>query len=330
MSHSNRLSPADPRIRVEHVTKRYGRGSHEVRAVCDVSFDVHAGEVFALLGHNGAGKSTLIRSMATLLRPDAGRILFNGHDISQESCEARRLLGVSLQDTGVPRKQTARRLIWYHARLHGLSRSSARQRAEELLESFDLATVANRVAATYSGGERRRLDLALALVHRPQVILLDEPTAGLDVASRRAVWLVLEAQVERGASLLFSSHDLQEADERAHRIAVVDRGQMVACGAPAVLKRRFSTQLLHMSFPDVHKAQCASTLLGGATIEENETSLAVAVNTSREAINIVRWLEDRDIRAESVSISEPTLTSAFDCLIAPAEEDREPMIGSLS
>jgi ABC-2 type transport system ATP-binding protein len=241
------LAPAperDPAVRVEHLTKRYGYRHSVVQAASDISLGVAPGQTLGLLGHNGAGKSTLIRCIATLSRPDTGRILIHGGDVIADPGRARRLLGVSLQDTGVPRRQSARRLIDYHGRLHGLGARAARLRTRELVESFDLASVADRPAATYSGGERRRLDLALALVHRPAVLLLDEPTTGLDIASRQAIWAQLKAQLQLGTTLIFSTHDLHEADEQADRLAILDRGALLAWNTPGALKRRFATQSL--------------------------------------------------------------------------------------
>jgi ABC-type multidrug transport system ATPase subunit len=216
-------------LRVENLSKRYGRGREAVQALAGVSFEVATGEAFVLLGENGAGKSTIINSIATLIRPDSGRVTVCGHDATREPGEVRRLLGVALQATGVPRRQKATSLLRNHARLHGFSARDARARAAELIESFGLGPVADREVARYSGGQRRRLDLAVAFVHYPRVVLLDEPTSGLDIGLRRAVWEQLESQLEGGMTLLFSTHDLQEA-ERAHRRAVVESGRILAGG----------------------------------------------------------------------------------------------------
>jgi ABC-2 type transport system ATP-binding protein len=235
-------------IRVEGVTKLYGHGRDAVRALADVSFSARAGEAFALLGHNGAGKSTLIRAMATLLRPDAGRIWVAGADVLGEPANARRMLGVVLQEASLPRRQTAARVIARHARLHGMSAQQARVRSTELLESLALETVAGRAVATYSGGERRRLDLALALVHRPLVILLDEPTAGLDIVSRRTIWAQLGMGMQAGATVLFSTHDLHEAEAHAGQVAIVHHGRILATGAPETLRRSCGERTLAGAF----------------------------------------------------------------------------------
>lgn len=235
-------------IRVEGVTKLYRHGRDAVRALLDVSLIVCAGEAFALLGHNGAGKSTLIRAAATLLRPDAGRIWIAGADVAREPANARRLLGVALQESSLPHRQAAARVIARHARLHGMSASAARARSAELLESLALEAMADRPGATYSGGQRRRLDLALALVHQPLVILLDEPTVGLDLSSRRVIWSQLRARMQAGATVLFSTHDLQEAEAHANRIAIMHHGRVLASDTPEALKRHCAEQTLAGAF----------------------------------------------------------------------------------
>src|SRR4051794_38446877 len=205
----------DLAIEVEGLAKRYGSGPDAVHALRDVSFAAAPGRALALLGRNGAGKSTTIAILATLLRPDAGTARLAGLDTVQHPGGVRRLLGVALQDTGVPRRHTPRRLLRRHAELHGLRGREAERRVAELIEAFELGGVAGRRLGTCSGGERRRLDLALALVHRPRIVLLDEPTSGLDIPGRRAVWRQLRAEIDQGTTLLFTTHHLTEADENA-------------------------------------------------------------------------------------------------------------------
>lgn len=225
----------DGALRVEGLVKRYEGGGEAVQALAGVSFQVAAGEAFALLGENGAGKSTIIKSIATLVRPDSGRVEVCGHDAEREPGAVRRLIGVALQDTGVPRRQTPRRLLRLHARLHGLDPRAAQARTDELVASFGLEQIADRELGRCSGGQRRRIDLALAFVHHPRVVLLDEPTAGLDLALRRAVWEQLDAALEAGTTLLFSTHDLQEAERQAHQVAVIDKGRVLGPEAAGFL-----------------------------------------------------------------------------------------------
>jgi len=214
-------------LRIEDLTKRYEGGGEPVQALAGVSFEVAEGEAFALLGENGAGKSTIIKAIATLIRPDSGRVEVCGHDAVREPGAVRRLIGVALQATGVPRRQTPRRLLRMHARLHGLDAAAAQARTDELIASFGLDGIADREVSRCSGGQRRRIDLALAFVHHPRVVLLDEPTAGLDLTLRRAVWYQLEAALEAGTTLLFSTHDLGEAERQAHQVAVIEKGRVL-------------------------------------------------------------------------------------------------------
>jgi ABC-2 type transport system ATP-binding protein len=316
-----------PAVRVEHLTKRYGHRHGIVQAASDISLSVGPGQTLALLGHNGAGKSTLIRCIATLSRPDAGRILIHGGDIVADPSRARMLLGVSLQDTGVPRRQCARRLIGYHGRLHGLSVGAARLRTRELVESFDLTSVADRPVATYSGGERRRLDLALVLVHRPAVLLLDEPTTSLDIASRQAIWAHLNAQLREGTTLIFSTHDLHEADEQADRLAILDHGALVASNTTGALKRRFATQRLSISFSDAAESARAMAILGPAA-EEQALQLKVSVEQFGDAIALLDRLRAHDLRPSEISLSEPSLTSVVEHVLGSPNPTRAPQAPS--
>ncbi len=299
-------------LRVEHLAKRYGRGGDAVQALVDVSFEVAEGEAFALLGENGAGKSTIINSIATLIRPDSGRVVVCGHDAGRDPGAVRRLIGVALQDTGVPRRQTARRLLRNHARLHGLGPRAARARTAELIESFGLGEIAHREVAGYSGGQRRRLDLALAFVHRPRLVLLDEPTAGLDVALRRAMWEQLEAQLAAGTTLLFSTHDMLEADRRAHRIAIVDRGRILTSSTPRELRERFSTQTLCLSFRHDDEATRALAVLGRGRRGANEVT--VPLGERRDAFAMLQRLGLAELAPEDFTLSESSLASVFESL----------------
>jgi ABC-type multidrug transport system ATPase subunit len=313
------LSPA---LRVENLAKRYGRGGEAVQALVDVSFEVGEGEAFALLGENGAGKSTIINTIATLIRPDAGRVLVRGHDVAREPDAVRRLIGVALQDTGVPRRQTARRLLRTHARLHGCSPRAARARTAELVESFGLAEIADREIARYSGGQRRRLDLAIAFVHHPKVVLLDEPTGGLDIALRRAVWEQLEAQLRAGTTLLFSTHDLQEADQRAHKIAIVDRGRILASSTPRELRERFSTQTLSLSFRHSEEATRALAVLGQGMRGLNRVT--IPLSERGDAFAVLQQLGAAQLPPEDFTLSETSLAAVFDSIADARDRGEAP------
>jgi ABC-2 type transport system ATP-binding protein len=301
-------------IEVDRLAKRYRSGSTGVQALSDVSFSVPPGRSLALIGENGAGKSTTVRILATLLRPDEGTARVGGHDAVRDPASVRALLGVALQGTGVPRRQTARRLLRHHARLHGLADRAARARAEELIASFDLDAVADRRVATYSGGQRRRLDVALALVHRPRVVLLDEPTAALDLMSRRSVWRQLEHALESGTTLLFTTHDLREADERADAVAIIDRGRVVAHSTPQELKRRFGSQLLDLAMPGEADAQRALAALGRGRLVDR-TRIVLPIAETIEAVQVIRHLDEHDVEVVDFVLREPSLDSVFDQVV---------------
>jgi ABC-2 type transport system ATP-binding protein len=307
--------PAPPVIAVDRLAKRYGSGHGAVVALRDVTFEAAAGEVLAVLGPNGAGKSTTVRILATLLAPDSGSVAVGGEDVLRRAHAVRSLLGVALQETGTPRWHSARRLLRHHALLHGAAPSEAGRRADELLERFGLMAVADRRVETYSGGERRRLDVALALVHRPPVVLLDEPTAGLDLSSRLAIWRELHAHVEAGATLVFTTHDLREADERASSVAIVDRGVVVAHSTPAELKRRLGSRTLELRFAGPAGADRALELLEGAR-RTGADSVVLPLVGPRGMLEALRRLETAGVAVEELTVEQPTLETAFATITA--------------
>jgi ABC-2 type transport system ATP-binding protein len=217
---------------VKHFTGRDGK----VEAVRGVDLDVRAGEIFGFLGPNGAGKSTTVRMLTTLLSITAGRAEVMGVDVAREPDEARRRIGVALQEAGLDPRQTGRELLLLHGRLFGLSAAQAAERAKELLALVELEDAADRVVKGYSGGMQRRLDLAAALVHEPQVLFLDEPTTGLDPASRLTIWDELRRINGHGTTVFLTTQYLEEADQLCDRIAIIDRGQIVRRGTPQELK----------------------------------------------------------------------------------------------
>src|SRR3954466_4814215 len=220
-------------IEVEGLRKTYAGG---VEAVCGVSFSVRAGEVFALLGPNGAGKSTTVRILTTLSAPTAGQARVVGFDVLSQPREVRRRIGYVAQVSGVDSTATGRENLTLQGQLFRLSGAALRRRVEELLDLFQLTAAADRPAQTYSGGMRRRLDVAMGLIHRPEVLFLDEPTTGLDPESRAVMWKEVRRLAAGGLTLLLTTHYLEEADQLAQRIAIVDGGRIVAAGTPAELK----------------------------------------------------------------------------------------------
>src|SRR5438445_5005239 len=221
-------------IAVQDLRKRYG----DVQALDGVSFAVREGEVFGLLGPNGAGKSTTVRTLVTLTTPDSGSASVAGHDVLRERLAVRRALGYVPQDSGVDQLGTGRENLLLQGHVEGMSGRDLRARVDELLELVGLAAAADRVVRGYSGGMRRRLDIALGLVHRPRVLFLDQPTTGLDPEARAAMWVeVQRLAAQESLTILLTTHYLEEADQLAGRIAIVSRGQVVVEGRPAELKR---------------------------------------------------------------------------------------------
>src|SRR6202046_5225152 len=245
-------------IEAEGLTKSFG----QTRALRGVDLAAGPGTVLALLGPNGAGKTTAVRVLATLLKADAGKARICGYDVVTEAVQVRQLIALTGQFASVDDELTGTENLLMIGRLLGFSRATARARAAELLESFDLAGAAGRAAKTYSGGMRRRLDLAASLVGQPQVLFLDEPTTGLDPRARSQVWETIRGVVAGGATVLLTTQYLEEADELADRIAVMDRGLVVADGAPAALKAKTGGQTLVVRAADRTETGQVAAIVG--------------------------------------------------------------------
>jgi oleandomycin transport system ATP-binding protein len=255
----HRMDPQYPAICTEGLVKRYGKTT----ALAGLDLAVPPGIVQGVLGPNGAGKTTLVRILATLLRPDAGRAQVGGFDVAEEPDKVRKLITLTGQFAAVDEDLTGRENLLLIARLLELSRKAARRRADELLERFGLAEAGGRLAKTYSGGMRRRLDLAMGLVGEPQVLFLDEPTTGLDPRARGDVWDMVRDLVAAGTTVLLTTQDLDEADRLASRIAVIDRGRVIDSGTPAELKAKVGGQSL-----DVRPAEPGELAKVGAIVAE--------------------------------------------------------------
>ena len=240
-----------PAIIAEGLTKIYGSRKHTVRALDGLDLTVEEGTVLGLLGPNGAGKTTTVRVLATLLRPDAGRATVLGYDVVRDAQRLRRVIGLSGQYAAVDENLTGAENLWMFGRLYQLSSAEATARAGELLDQFALSDAGDRVVKTYSGGMRRRLDLAAALIGRPRLLFLDEPTTGLDPRSRIGMWEVIRDLVRTGTTLLLTTQYLEEADELADDIAVIDRGQVIARGTADELKAQVGGERVEVV---VHKA----------------------------------------------------------------------------
>ncbi len=309
-------------IEAEGLVKRFGR----TEALRGVDLRARRGSVLALLGPNGAGKTTAVRALATLLKPDAGQARIGGYDVLTESVQVRQLIALTGQFASVDDELTGAENMLMIGRLLGLRRGEAKRRGAELLERFELADAAGRAAKTYSGGMRRRLDLAASLVGEPQVLFLDEPTTGLDPRARSQVWDTIRDIIAGGATVLLTTQYLEEADELADQIAVIDHGLVVAEGTPAELKSRTGGQTLMVRAADpAQTAELARIVaqVTGATPEVVSDIGLVSAPASDPALlpAVVRRLDDAGVLAAELAFRLPSLDEVFFSLTGhPAEE----------
>ena len=278
-----------------------------------MSFEIAEGEVFGLLGPNGAGKTTTMRMLGTLLTPTSGTAIVAGHDVAREPAAVRRAIGFALQEAGLARYSTGREHLHLMGRLHGLSRAETRARAGELLELFDLKEAADRQVRTYSGGMRRRIDLACGLVHRPRLLFLDEPSTGVDPASRAALWSELVKLRDSGVALFLTTHYLEEADRLCDRLAIVDRGVIVAEGTPDELKAEIGADVVTVTVDgaEVPAARAALESLGRLRAPEAECVSIEAADGAGAVVSIVERLGAAGIRPRTVMVARPTLDDVF-------------------
>ena len=315
---------ADFAIVAEGLEKSFG----DVRALRGVDLTVHRGSVLGVLGPNGAGKTTAVRILTTLLRPDAGRALVNGYDVVRRPDAVRRSIGLAGQSAAIQEELTGRENLELIGRLYHLSRPDARRRASELLEQFDLIEAADRPAKGFSGGMQRRLDLAASLVGDPKVLFLDEPTTGLDPRSRLAMWDVIRALVARGTTLLLTTQYLDEADELADEIAVIDQGRVIATGTSEELKGRIGGDVLEFTVADGAHLDAALRAVAVVAVGEPHHEL----DTGRVTVGVggrgpdalvdgVRALDAAHVIAHGLSLRRPSLDDVFLALTGHAAED---------
>jgi len=277
-----------------------------------IGFGVEEGSVFALLGPNGSGKTTTVQILSTLLPPDAGDVRIDGHDLARDPDGVRRAIGVTGQFSAIDGLLSGRENLMLMADLHHLPRAHGRARAQELLEQFDLVEAADKPAVTYSGGMKRRLDLAMTLVGNPRVIFLDEPTTGLDPRSRRTMWEVIRALATGGVTIFLTTQYLDEADELADRIAVLDHGTIVASGTPEELKRRLHNGHISLRFADARSFAAASALLDVRGAEEEALTLQVASDGTVPTLRaLLTELDEHAIELDDLSIHTPDLDDVF-------------------
>jgi ABC-2 type transport system ATP-binding protein len=298
----------------------------ETRAVDGVDLAVGAGSVYGVLGPNGAGKTTVIRMLATLLRPDAGSARVLGHDIVREADAVRAAVSLTGQLASVDEDLTGRENLILLGRLLGLGRAAAKVRASELLEAFGLAEAAGRLVKTYSGGMRRRLDIAASIVVTPEVMFLDEPTTGLDPRSRNQVWDIVRALAGSGTTILLCTQYLDEADQLADGIAVIDRGRVIAEGTPGQLKASVGLGALHVRLIDpaqrTEAEQVLSRELASVQLEPDPAALSAPCSDADRAAEAVAELARSGVRIADFSLGQPTLDEVFLALTGhPAEED---------
>ena len=307
-------------IEVVDLVKIYGG---DARAVDRVSFDVDRGELFGFLGPNGAGKTTTIRVLATLLRPTSGTVRVAGHDVVAEAGEVRRRLGLAMQSPTLDAFSTGRETLELAGRLHRMPKREIRSRTEELLRLMGLEAAAKKLTGTYSGGMKRRLDLAAALMHRPEVLILDEPTEGLDPQSRTALWEELERINAEGTTMLLTTHYMEEADRLCSRLAIIDNGHVVAEGRPETLKAGVGADTVvvrlgqggRMAGEEARKAEFCRLLEGMVACEAvaaHDGGVTLSVPDASAAIPaLLRRLDGNGLEVSGLQMSQPSLDDVF-------------------
>ena len=304
----------DREIVVEDLVKSYP-GKVKVTAVDGVNFRVDEGEIFGFLGPNGAGKSTIVKILTTLALPTSGRAMVGGFNVVSQATDVRRVAGVALQDIGIDPLMKSMELLVLQGRLFGASKAAATARAKELLDLVQLSEAMDRRAGTYSGGMRRRLDLAMALVHQPKVLFLDEPTTGLDPVSRRDVWReVRRLNRELGITIFLTTQYLEEADELADNVAIIVAGKIAAEGSPAKLKAAMGEESINLVFASPEQAEKGRTTLEplGDRIQLDRETVRLYLSKAAGAIpNVINRLQNDGLAPISLTLTQPTLDDVF-------------------
>jgi len=313
-----------PAILVEGLTKSFG----DVHALRGIDLAVPRGTVLGVLGPNGAGKTTAVRILTTLLQPDGGRALVEGYDVVTQAAAVRRSIGLAGQSAAIQEELTGRENLEIIGRLYHLKWPQARSRAIELLEQFNLSDAADRAAKTYSGGMQRRLDLAASLVGRPQVLFLDEPTTGLDPRSRLGMWEIIRSLVAGGTTLLLTTQYLDEADELADEIVVIDHGKVIAAGTSEDLKGKVGGDVVEFTVPDRRRVPAAVAAIASigesephADLETGVVNIGVGGRGSDALIDAVRALDGAGVETHGLALRRPSLDDVFLALTGHAAED---------
>lgn len=299
-----------PAIAIQTLSKKFGQQT----AVDRVSFNVEVGEVFALLGPNGAGKTTILRMLTTLLKPTSGTIQVLGHNLQSESQAVRSLFGLAGQYASVDEDLTASENLQTFSLLNGLTFREARLRTQELLEEFSLINSADKPLATFSGGMRRRLDLSISLIARPKIIFLDEPTTGLDPRTREQMWKTIRQLVQAGTTVILTTQYLEEADQLADHIALIDHGKLVALGTPQALKEKIASKKLNLTFQNELQATQAVQAIAEATngiVQQTDNMVNVSFNEVDDITKILTNLQVAKLSANDIQIKQPSLDDVF-------------------
>jgi len=298
-------------IEAHGLTKRFG----DFTAVAELDLHVDTGTVVSLLGPNGAGKTTMVRMLATLLRPDAGHARIAGHDVLSEADRVRRVISLTGQFAALDKNLTAAENLRLMARLRGHGRSAARTITDGLIERFDIAEIRDRLVKNLSGGERRRVDLAAGLIDRPQLLVLDEPTTGLDPRSRQVVWSTVRQLVAEGVTLLLTTQYLEEADALADRVVLIDHGRQIAAGTPAQLKAQVGGQRVDAVVTDIRALEQLAEVLGrqfATTVAREQRTVSVpAPDEAADLARVADAIRDSAVAVDEVALRRPTLDDAF-------------------
>jgi ABC-2 type transport system ATP-binding protein len=312
-------------VEADRLTKRFGK----VQALSDLTLTLPAGQPVAILGPNGAGKTTFIRMVATLIGPDDGSLVVNGHDVVRDPMAVRRMIGLAGQSAAVEEMMTGRENLVMVARLYGQGRAEAVTSAVRILEQMDLVEAADRRVRTYSGGMRRRLDLGASLVGSPRLLLLDEPTTGLDPGSRNEVWDAVHAMSRSGTDIILTTQYLDEADHLAASIVIIDGGRVIAQGTPNELKSRVGADMVELHTVDVETLRRAAEVLAALGMAEPATDPATrrcslaAPGGSKLLPVVVRALDDAGVPVEDIALRRPTLDEVFLALTGRTTTDTD-------
>lgn len=297
-------------IKVKNLTKAYGSN----RVLQGINLSVERGTMLALLGPNGAGKTTTVRILSTLLSYDGGSVSVEGYDVAKQPDEVRRVIGLTGQSAAVDELLTGRENLIMMGRLYRLTKASAKARTDELLQEFDLVAAADRPAKTYSGGMRRRLDLAVSLIATPPIIFLDEPTTGLDPRSRLGMWTIIKKLMDSGTTILLTTQYLEEADQLADQIVVIDGGKVIAEGTAKELKSKVGKDRLELTLTTASDLTAALQIFGEEVLSSNEKEYSVTVaieDTNVDVRRILDKLSKQHITIASLTVHKPTLDDVF-------------------